>query len=201
MEKYLSTLVAAGFAAAVSAQAQTSINYDWAFTGDSSRGGSGYTGSGIFTVDTSTVATDPNDGFQGYAITSVTGIFNGETITGEVGAQSFDQNNNLFGNGAEWFDGPGNPSSDSPDNGLAFETAGEEFAFMGSSSSQTVNTVIYGSLSGNDFGNLSVTVEPVPEPSTLALAGVGIAGLIAARRSKCQASVLTNDTDRHGNQH
>jgi hypothetical protein len=176
--KHLSLIIAAGFAAEISTEAQT--NYDWNYTGG------GVTGSGVLTTE-STLSTI--DGNTGYLVSLITGtIFDGNnsysaTITG-ISTDDY-----------------GTHTGGYPDN-LLLETtlqpdatAGLEFATTDNNSISLTeyqgNIVIednFGYIndgySGSDFSVDNPT--PTPEPGTLALAAIGIAigGAISFRRRK-----------------
>jgi len=66
----------------------------------------------------------------------------------------------------------------------AFDSTGNQPSYASATLSGG-NTVAYNGTSGNwRFGNLEFTGSPVPEPSSLALVGIGLTSLIAYRRNR-----------------
>ncbi len=66
----------------------------------------------------------------------------------------------------------------------AFDSTGNTASYA-SATLVSGSTVPYNGTSGNwRFGNLDLTGSPVPEPSSLALVGIGIASLLAYRRNR-----------------
>ena len=161
MKAYYVFFLAAGLGTAVSAQAQST--FDWTFIGTN---GVTVFGSGTMTVDTS-----PTDKISngGYLVESMAGTFLTQTITELLPVNAL-YNDNLLSNitgTSEQLDG----------NGISFN--------YGSNSEQLwAGGMPDGGYFSNVLGTFSAVPQPTPEPSTIALASLGIAGLMAARYRK-----------------
>ena len=173
--KYLQFALAAAIAlTAAATQAQSTITYDWTETGSSFGDGAG-----TVTVDYN--ADRPDEEFSGsgydFDVKGITGTFDSQTITGlGVGGGFFN-----FANGTET--APATPQSgDSAYFDLSFDAGGSTHTIQ---AGYFPGVHVYNA-AADDGGGDAFTLSPVaaPEPTTLALAGLGLAGMIAARRRK-----------------
>ncbi len=148
----------------VATSAQATV-YDWTYTGDSVVAASG----GQFTVDSG-------------LFTSISGHWGAATITGLLAPGTLLGNDNAFpltGNGVSFSVSPA----------LTNRSTGLSFYFK------------YGSFYGWDgnlndsgcSGTFSATVHAadVPEPASAAILGAGLAGLLAAGRSRRRPAAFT----------
>jgi hypothetical protein len=171
MTKHLITLlVAGGLAAAVSAPAQSTLTWDWTITGT-------YGGSGTLTTQNSLSGSGWG---TGYLLTDMTGTYDGQAITGvwsQSSAEGYDGADELIttGGGAD-------------NGGILFFLAGGTTTTgeSGYTAYQAFSGVFNVTAGTHQFGpaTFSATIDPVPEPGTFALAGMGMAVLMAIRRRK-----------------
>ena len=176
--KFALTMVFALAAAAT--QAQSTITYAWVETGSSF--GDGF---GTVTVDYTSTLLDSDGSLNSYVgydftVTGSTGTFNGHTITGLNRSGNFIN----FQEGSDT--APATPEPADSNNLSINFTAGDQYDFnAGFTPGLTIfNTTSSPSSSDNNAGTFTLSPEPAPEPTTLALAGLGLTGLIAARRRK-----------------
>ena len=168
MKLKIAALLAIALAVTISVQAQSKL-YGWSVTGY-------YTGSGTLTIDTSTATPDAGEfngnGYDytitGFTVTSAT--FNIGTLTS--GYLDFA---NAIAPTTSW---------DISDQYLDAIVGGSTGSIknINDNGDFESNVIIFSNPShhnGNTF-----TLSPTPEPSTLAMIGLGMAGLIAARRRK-----------------
>lgn len=163
--------------------------YDWSFTATSpSLGGAAFTGNGTLTTSDTASGKKANTSF---AIISVTGDFNGITITGLAPADTLSGNDNLL----------------FPDGGTAIDTKGVGLILAGGDEVEIFSFNAPGSTDitpGNNFGEeaelasgssefgvgmLTVTPAPVPEPVSLSLVGSGLIGLSLIRRRRASGAL------------
>jgi hypothetical protein len=180
--KRLSLTLGALALGALCTHSASADTFSFSFTGSS------FNGSGTITAtevgNTST-----------YNITNITGIVDGQTITGLLSGNTFDKNDNeLFDSGT----GSGNLSFDS--GGVSFKLGtGANVSWVnigegnGSSSLIEIADLNPPGPGPDTTENVSLDVEkigstsPVPEPGTLALLGTGILGAAGTIRRRLMA--------------
>jgi hypothetical protein len=183
-------------ALAVQVQAQSTLTWDWTLTGLS------LTGNGTLTTEAtiSSVLADPSipelGTYNGYLITDISGTLNGNSVTGLAAQGSVNNNDNLILVSAPAIDLPESqyiPYISFPQvdpNGIAFYTSDGDLWSVILSPYQDNPTGLDGVwnansgwlLTLNDNDHFSATIEPVPEPSTLALFTMGALMLYRLRK-------------------
>lgn len=181
--KTLAVLLLAG--AAVSTQAQTSLTWDWTYQPIAFNGPA----SGTLTTQ-STLSTNATSGAVGFLITGITGTWDGafsgpNTITSLVAPSPDNDDMLLSANTNLWqlsdygvgFDISNGQSVDifSGGNGT-----GPTYVDFTANCYVTYDEVGEGGTYANKFE--ATEVSPVPEPSTLALAGLGMAACLILRQ-------------------
>ena len=146
----LSTLLMAG---PVSAQ----ITWDWSYSSDL------YTGSGTFVTQSSP---STSSDYTGYQATNMTGIWDGQQISGLLTAGSLAGNDNLIGASQPQLDGAG----------IAFASPVDQFNIYYTGDGYQA----FGNVSAADsgMGSFSATQEAPFEPSdTVAIIGIAVLGI------------------------
>jgi hypothetical protein len=179
--KRLSLALGALALAVVCAQTSKADTFSFSFTGSS------FSGSGVITAT--------HDSGNEYTITGITGTTAGQTITGLLGAGTFDNNDNKL------FD-PGNlfGTFNFDQQGISYQLGSGPTASevnIGEGSGFFILTTIADlnppgkSPDVQEFVDVDVekiaSTSPVPEPGTLALFGTGILGAAGAIRRRLMA--------------
>ena len=145
---------------------------EWEWTAEIPLSGGGYTiGSGTLVAE-DTISTGFDEQYAGYLVTSISGTYGGETITGLLGVNTFYGNDNLIN--TSYFDGGSYGLLDW--DGLSF----------------ALSVPLYGNTDINlyevagyygDNTSLSATSQTgfvlteIPEPSAFAVFGLGLVGM------------------------
>jgi hypothetical protein len=172
----LKTALLLAVALALPTSANAIVVWDWSFDGTvygNEYVGSGQPfgnvplkGSGTFTTDDRTTYQDGPQQIPYYQITKITGMWNGNSITGLVPVESLDYSNDnkLL-----------EPIALLTYNGVFFTTESSQVYIRNSQ---------YGFLSSDGFGPFTATIAPIPEPETYALmlASLAVVGAAARRR-------------------
>ena len=183
MKYFKLALTAVVSLAAVATQANSTITYNWIETGSSFGDGSG-----TVTVDYTSTLLDSDGSLNSYVgydftVTGITGTFNGHTITGLNPVYSPAGNYINFQEGPDT--APATPEPADSSNFVIAFAAGDSYEFnAGFEPGLTVFNATDSYASDNNAGTFTLSPEPAPEPTTLALAGLGLTGLIAARLRK-----------------